>query len=60
MTRGCHMGLPYLSVVALAVRTPRRAQRVIHTGIAVAEPMIYELFFFENRVQSENLSAAPP
>lgn len=29
-------------------------------GMTVAEPMIYEFFVFENRVQSEKRSAAPP
>jgi hypothetical protein len=29
-------------------------------GIAVTDPMTYEFLFLENRVQSANLSAAPP
>ena len=46
--------------MALAVITLSNAHRVMTIGRAVDEPITLEFFFLENRVQSENRSAAPP
>ena len=51
---------PECARVALAVRIPSSAQIKMQTGMAVAEPRIYEFLLREKRVQSENRSAAPP